>query len=216
MAAARSWIVGLTGGIATGKSRVGELLEELGAALECSDRIVRELQAPGAPILVEIIRAFGEEYLLPSGELDRAKLGGLVFGDDRARKKLGRLIHPRVYGELARRMQSHIDAEVPVVVLDIPLLLESQQSGQGSGALIPFHEVVLVYADKATQIERIVERDGLSPDDARARIQSQIPIEKKRELADVVIENTGAWEKTDREVRRHFERWLSGPPESPG
>ncbi len=201
--------IGLTGGIGTGKSRVAELLRALGAAVECSDEIVREIQAPGGAALAEIAATFGESYLLPSGELDRARLGELVFRDPDARKKLGDLIHPLVYRELARRLEAHRRRQVPVVVLDIPLLLEGRKAGRGSGALLPLDLILLVYADEQIQLERIMARDGLSPEDALARIRSQLSIEEKRAMADVVIDNSGEWEATAQVVHEHYAEWIS-------
>jgi dephospho-CoA kinase len=203
-------VVGLTGGIGTGKTRVAELLRELGAAVECSDLIVRELQEPGGEILAAIREEFGPEVLLPSGELDRAKLGERVFGDDEARTRLGNLIHPAVYRELHRRMEEHRAAGVNVIVLDIPLLLEGKRSGRGSGAKLPFDVIAVVYASEETQLERVLARDGLTPDEARARVRSQVPIEEKREMADVVIDNSGAWESAEKQVRELYEAWVEG------
>ena len=205
-----SIVIGLTGGIGTGKSRVAELLRELGAAVECSDLIVRELQQPGGEVLAAIVAEFGAEMQLPSGELDRAKLGERVFNDDQARQRLGNLIHPAVYRELLSRMETHRAAGVPVIVLDIPLLLEGRRSGRGSGALLPFDLIVVVYADEATQLERVQARDGLSRDEALARIGSQVPIEEKRSMADVVIENGADWATTEKQVRQLYESWAGG------
>ena len=207
--------IGLTGGIGTGKSRVGELLRTLGAAVECSDEIVREIQAPGGTALAQIASLFGEEYVLPSGELDRTRLGELVFRDPDARRKLGSLIHPLVYSELARRLHAHRQREVQVVVLDIPLLLEGRQAGRGSGALLSFDLILVVYADEETQLKRIMARDGLSHEDALARIRSQLPIEEKRALADVVIDNSGNWEATAQRVRECYQQWVSADRPSP-
>jgi dephospho-CoA kinase len=202
-----STVVGLTGGIGTGKSRVADLLEALGAAVECSDRIVRELQEPGGEVLDAIVETFGREFLTPSGELDREKLGERVFGDEEARLTLGRLIHPAVYQELLRRMEAHREAGVPVIVLDIPLLLEGRTSGKGSGALLPFDVIAVVYARPEIQLERIVARDGLPETQARARIGSQLPIDDKASLADVVIDNSGDWERTAEQVHKLYREW---------
>ena len=203
-----SVVVGLTGGIGTGKTRVGELLRELGAAVECSDLIVRELQSPGGEVLEAIAETFGREYLLPSGELDRAKLGELVFHDPAARTKLGGLIHPAVYRTLLARMEAHKEAGVSVIVLDIPLLLEGRRAGTGSGAMLPFDVICVVYADEDAQLARVTQRDGLSPEDARARMASQVPIEEKRAMADVVVDNSGEWETTAKQVRELYEGWV--------
>ena len=205
-----SVVVGLTGGIGTGKSRVAELLRELGAAVECSDLIVRELQQPGGEVLAAIVAEFGAEVQLPTGELDRAKLGDRVFNDDEARLRLGNLIHPAVYRELLRRMEAHRAAGASVIVLDIPLLLEGRRSGRGSGGLLPFDVIVVVYADEAAQLERVQARDGLSRDEALARIASQVPIEEKRAMADVIVENGADWATTEKQVRELYERWAGG------
>lgn len=206
-----STVVGLTGGIGTGKTRVAELLRELGAAVECSDQIVHELQARGGDALGAIAETFGREYLLPSGELDRAKLGSLVFADPAARRKLTDIIHPRVYRELRRRMEAHRAAGVRVIVLDIPLLLEGRRAGRGSGALLPFDVICVVYADPETQLARITARDGLSRDDAQARIRAQVPIDEKRDMADAVIDNSGDWSAAEKQVRELYAEWEKDP-----
>lgn len=208
MADPQSVIIGLTGGIGTGKSRVADLLESLGAAIVDSDKIVREIQKAGSEALGEIAETFGAEFLLPSGELDRPRLGKLIFDDPDARLKLNKIIHPRVTRALRERMEAHVAAGVPVVVVDIPLLLEGRKAGTGAGAVLPFDVVAVIYADEATQVERVVARDGLPREDALARVRSQMSIEEKRELADLVIDNTGTWEQTEATVREHFARWL--------
>lgn len=204
-----SWVVGLTGGIGSGKTRVADLLRELGAAVECSDLIVRELQAPGGEVLEAIAETFGPQYLTADGELDREKLGELVFNDPEARTKLGNLTHPRVYGQLLRRMEQHRAAGVEVIVLDIPLLLEGRKTGRGSGAKLPFDAICVVYADEPTQLERVMARDNLSQEQAQSRISAQMPIEEKRRMADVVIDNTGDWSSTEKQVRDLYDSWTA-------
>ncbi|MFI5316235.1 MAG: dephospho-CoA kinase [Myxococcota bacterium] len=208
MAGSGSLLVGLTGGIGTGKSKVADLLERLGAAVDCSDKIVRELQAPGGPALRAIVEAFGAQYLTPAGELDRAKLGKLVFEDRDARLRLNLLIHPLVTAEHQRRAASHRARGVAVIVADIPLLLEGRKAGVGTGAILPFDLVAVVYATEAQQLERVIARDRLSAEDARARIAAQLSIEEKRAMADVVIDNSGAWQVTEKQVRELYESWL--------
>ncbi len=208
MAASGSVLIGLTGGIGTGKSRVAELLRALGAAVECSDAIVRELQAPGGAGLAAIVEAFGPSYLTREGELDRAKLGKLVFNDPGARTRLNLLIHPLVTRETQSRIAAHRARGVPVIVADIPLLLEGKQAGVGSGAVLPFDRIVLVYATEEQQLARVMARDKLSREEALSRIRAQLPIEQKRALADVVIDNTGAWEAAEKQVREHYSVWL--------
>ena len=208
MATPGSVLIGLTGGIGTGKSRVAELLRALGAAVECSDLIVRELQAPGGAGLAAIVEAFGPEYLTPEGELDRGKLGKLVFNDPSARGRLNLLIHPLVTRETQARIAAHRARGVAVIVADIPLLLEGKQAGIGSGAVLPFDWIVLVYATEEQQLARVMARDKLSHEDALARIRSQLPIEQKRALADVVVDNTGDWEATEKQVRELYDDWV--------
>ena len=215
MAGTKSLVVGLTGGIGTGKSRVSALLEELGAAVDCSDKIVRELQAPGGAGLRAIVEAFGREYLTAGGELDRAKLGKRVFEDREARLRLNLLIHPLVTAEHQRRVAAHRARGVPVIVLDIPLLLEGRKAGVGTGAIVPFDLVVLVYATEAQQLARVLGREAVAGHHARARIASQLPIEEKRALANVVIDNSGAWEATEKQVRELYAGWLSAARSAP-
>lgn len=203
----RSLVVGLSGGIGTGKTRVAELLRELGSAVECSDQIVRELQAPGAEVLRGIVQQFGSEMLTAEGELDRPRLGALVFSDADARRALGALIHPAVYRELARRTEEHRERGVPVIVLDIPLLLEGRAAGHGSGAKLPFDLIAVVWAPPAVQLERVMARDDLPRDQAQARIDAQMPIDEKARMADVRIDNAGAWDATDRQVRKLYREW---------
>jgi dephospho-CoA kinase len=208
MAGKRALLIGLTGGIGSGKSKVADLLERLGAAVDCSDKIVRELQAPGGPGLRAIVEQFGREYLTANGELDRAKLGKLVFEDRDARLRLNLIIHPLVTAEHQRRVAAHRARGVDVIVADIPLLLEGKKAGVGTGAILPFDLIVLVYAPESLQLERVIARDRLSPEDARARIASQLSIEEKRALADVVIDNSGAWEDTEKQVRELYASWV--------
>ncbi len=203
----RTYVVGLTGGIGTGKSRVADLLEKLGAAVVCADRIVHEIQEAGTEALDEIARVFGPEYIQENGQLDRARLGSLVFTDPSARKKLNDIVHPRVTRAMAERLEELRTEGAPVVVLDIPLLLEGRVAGRGTGAVLPFDEIVVVYAEDETQVERVVARDGLSRAEVLDRVRAQMPLEEKRKLANTIIENSGSWDHTERQVRALYKRW---------
>ncbi len=194
-------IVGLTGGIATGKSTVARMLAELGAVVIDADAIVHELQAPGSPVLAEIVGAFGPDVLDASGALDRAVLGDRVFRDPQARQRLNAILHPRVGAEMARRVQAAQRAGVSLIVLDIPLLFETRARG-GAGV----EAVILVYAPRALQIERQMARDGCDRAEAERRIAAQMPIEEKRALADHVIDNSTSRERTEAQVRALFEQ----------
>lgn len=199
-------VVGLTGGVGTGKSSVARMLARLGAAVIDADRIVHELQAPGTPLLRQMVAAFGEEVLRPDGSLDRARLGRRVFADPEARQRLNALVHPAVGAEMARRLEAARQAGARLVVLDIPLLLESRARGGDARGLV--EEVIVVYAPVSLQIERQMARDGSTREEAQARVRAQMPIEEKRRLADHVIDNSGSLKETQRQVRALFARLL--------
>lgn len=203
-------MIGLTGGIGTGKTRVSDLLRSLGAAVECADLVVRELQQPGGALLEAIVAEFGKDYLQDDGELDRVKFGALVFNNTEARKKLNTLTGPLVQAELVARFEAHAASDVPLIVFDIPLLLEGRTAGRpSSNSALQFDQIVLVYASASTQLDRVMARDGLSGEEAQARIDSQMSIEKKRELADAVIDNSGSWDATEAQVRALFADWTA-------
>jgi dephospho-CoA kinase len=202
-------IVGLSGGIATGKSTVARLFEKLGAVVIDADAIVHELQAPGAPMLREIARAFGAELIRPDGSLDRAKLGEIAFRDPEARRRLNAIVHPGVGAEMARRVAAARAAGAKLVVLDIPLLFEGRKARTGSAALLRFDATVLVYAPETLQIERQAAREGYGRDEALRRVRAQMPIEEKRALADFVIDNSGTLTETERQVRELYARLLA-------
>jgi len=188
--------VGLTGGIACGKSTVSRMLEARGAAIVDADRIAREVVLPGQPALRDIRETFGEDVIAADGALDRKRLGAIVFADEAARKKLEGILHPRIRAEMARQM-AEWNAKEPerLVVVDIPLLYES-----GLDKLFSFEEIVVVYVPRSVQLERLIARDGLPLEDAERRLDAQMPIERKRELADVVIDNSGTLAETERQV----------------
>jgi dephospho-CoA kinase len=190
-------VIGLTGGIGSGKSTVSRLLRGLGATVVDADAIVHELQAAGSPMLEQIVEAFGPGVLLDSGELDREALGSLVFADEAARQRLN-IVHPAVGVEMSRRIEEARKARVPLVVVDVPLLLET---GRGGG----FEAVVVVYCSREQQIERQRARDGSSLEEAEQRVKAQLPIEEKRRLADHVIDNSGTPEETERQVLALYE-----------
>jgi len=200
-------VVGLTGGIGSGKSTVCRLLSALGAVVIDSDAIVHELQAPGTKLLAQIAESFGSEMIRPDGSLDRARLGQLVFGDDAARARLNALVHPVVSRETLRRLEAARAAGAALVVLDIPLLLEGRadrSSGAGRTASDSASEVIVVYAREEQQIERQLARDGSSREHATERVRAQLSIEEKRKLADYVIDNSGTPEDTERQVRELY------------
>lgn len=199
-------LVGLTGGIGSGKSTVSRMFAALGATVIDADAIVHELQAPGQPLVDEIARVFGRGVVGEDGGLDRAALGDLVFRDESARKRLNEIVHPKVAGEFARRVAAAQAAGASLLILDIPLLFEGRRAGTGASAATPFDTTVLVYASEETRIARQIERDGCTREEALRRIRAQMPLSEKRELADHVIENDGSLEETERQVRELYRR----------
>mgnify|MGYP001026483453 CR=1 FL=1 len=193
-------IIALTGGIASGKSTVSAMLAELGAAVVDADRVAREVVLPGTPGLRSVAEAFGQAVLNEDGTLNRKKLGDLVFADEAKRKRLEAILHPEIRRVMEARI-ADLERENPrrLVVADIPLLYET-----GLDARYP--EVMLVYVPPAIQLERLMKRDGLSPEKARERLNAQLPIDEKKARADWVIDNSGSLEDTRRQVLEFWRR----------
>jgi dephospho-CoA kinase len=193
-------IVGLSGGIGSGKSTVTRMLEELGATTVDADAIVHELQAPGSPLLDEIAEAFGPEVLRSDGALDREAVGAIVFRDPDARARLGKLMHPPVIAEMMRRAQAAVETSAPMVVLDIPLLFEGQKNGTGSAAVMKWEATILVWVPMEVQIERTMGRDDCDRGEAERRVAAQLPIDEKKAMATHVVDNSGTIEQTRAQV----------------
>ena len=191
----RFLLVGLTGSIATGKSTVSRMFAHLGARVIDADLLAREVVMPGQAAYARIVEEFGPQVVQEDGSLDRKALGALVFGDSAKRKRLEEITHPAI-GLRRARLLSVLDEEAfeGVVIWDAALLFE----GGGAGRM---DRVVVVYADPETERRRLVERDGLSDADARARIASQMPVAEKAKLAHHVIDNSGTRDETERQVR---------------
>lgn len=185
--------IGLTGGIASGKSTVSTWLREAGVPVLDSDTLARQAVAPHSPGLAEVVAQFGETLLLPDRSLNREALGALVFRDAEARARLNAIVHPRVRALTEEALQRLEAAGETRVVLDIPLLYEVRDPTE-------FETVVVVYVDAATQLQRLMKRNSLSEADARARINSQLSLEIKKARAGVVIDNGGSFEETRRQV----------------
>ena len=191
----RFLLVGLTGSIATGQSTVSRMFAHLSARVIDADLLAREVVMPGQAAHARIVEEFGPQVVQEDGSLDRKALGALVFADAAKRKRLEEITHPAI-GARRQRILSVLDEEAfeGVVIWDVALLFE------GGGAA-KMDRVVVVYADQETELRRLMERDGLSDADARARIASQMPVAEKAKLADHVIDNSGTREGTERQVR---------------
>ena len=203
-------VLGLSGGIGTGKSTVVRFLGSLGATVIDADAIVHELQAPGTPLLDEIAEAFGREVIDTEGKLDRNALGAIVFSDPAARRQLEQIVHPKVIATIADRVASAQAAGAPLIVVDIPLLFERSENSPNPDPAPSFDARVLVYAPEQQQIERQIKRDGCDREEALQRIRAQLPIERKKAMADVVIDNAGSLEETRRQALLLFERFTAG------
>ncbi|WP_432175849.1 dephospho-CoA kinase [Streptomyces sp. Tue6028] len=184
--------VGLTGGIGAGKSEVSRLLVEHGAVLIDADRIAREVVAPGTAGLAAVVDAFGRDVLAPDGSLDRPRLGAIVFADPEKLAVLNAIVHPLV-GARSRELEDAAPDDA-VVVHDVPLLAEN-------GLASLYDLVIVVDAAPETQLDRLVRLRGMTEQDARARMAAQATREKRREVADVVIDNDVALDELERRVR---------------
>jgi dephospho-CoA kinase len=200
--------VGLTGGIASGKSTVAAMLEERGARLIDFDVLTREAEAPGLPAWRAIVAAFGEGILLTDRTLDRAKLGALVFSDPAKLRLLNECVHPHVFAEWERRIAA-IRKNDPraIVVSDIPLLIEV-------GMQDMVDVIVLVHVPPAEQMGRLEKRNGVPREGAEARLAAQMPIDGKIAVADYVIDNLGTLEQTRRQVADLWERLIAREEET--
>jgi dephospho-CoA kinase len=193
-------LVGLTGGIGSGKSTVSSLLASLGAVIVDADAITRQLQAPGEPLLTVIAERFGADILDNDGSLIRQKLADQVFGNAEALADLNKIVHPAVGREMARLIDSQRETD-NVVVLDIPLLAENPRSGLSG--------VIVVDVDPELAVSRLVEHRAMSTSDARARIERQVSREKRKEIADWILDNSGDLSTLEEQVTRMW-KWMLG------
>lgn len=188
-------IIGLTGGIACGKSTVAAMLVARGAALVDADQVAREVVMPGEAALSAVVRQFGQAVLAEDGTLNRSALGQLVFGDREQLKKLEAILHPAIRERMQARLRRY-EAEDParLAIADIPLLYETGQADSYPGVLV-------VYVPQALQLERLLARSPeMTEEQARSRIALQMDIEEKRRRADWVIDNSGTLAETEQQV----------------
>ncbi|WP_461394051.1 dephospho-CoA kinase [Deferrisoma sp.] len=187
-------LVGLTGGIATGKSTAARAFARAGAVVIDADRVARQVVKPGTEGLEAVRAAFGDGVLRPDGSLDREALGRIVFADAEARERLNRILHPRIQDEVDRRVREAVAADPKaLVVYDVPLLFETKAKGR-------FDLVVVVYVPPELQLRRLMLRDGLAEKEAGQRLAAQMSIDEKARRADVVLDNRGPPERLEEAV----------------
>ena len=191
-------LIGVTGGIATGKSTVDRMLEAHGAVVIDADELAREVVRPGEPALEAVAARFGHDLILPDGSLDRVRLGAIVFADPDARRDLERITHPAIAELMRDRITVALQGDAPLVAVDIPLLYENARESM-------FEGVLLVYAPPEVQIRRLRDRNGLDETAALQRLAAQLPIDEKRARATWVIDNGSGVDATADAVARWWE-----------
>ena len=185
--------IGLTGGIASGKSTVSDMLRQLGAWIVDADKLARKVVEPGQPAWQDIVAIFGEGILLHDGHLNRKAVGDMIFGDERMRQQLEAITHPRIRQAASEQLKEAALRDFAVAVLDVPLLIEV-------GWTDMVDTVWVVYVNSAAQIKRLMERDGLNSEQALARIASQMRLQDKLQYANVVVDNSEGLEETRQQV----------------
>jgi dephospho-CoA kinase len=197
-------LIGLTGGVGSGKSTVADMLRDLGAEVIDADDAAHAVYAPGTPGFDEVVREFGPSYVRDGG-IDRGRLGELVFNDVEARKRLNAIVHPLVREWMADRTSEAAERGAEVVVHDVPLLFEN-------GLEATYEAVILVYAPEAVQLERLMSGRGVQEGRARAMIAAQMPMEEKRRLARLVVDNSRSRDETRAQVKRLWDGELVRQP----
>jgi dephospho-CoA kinase len=187
-------VFGLTGGIASGKSTVGRMLRDEGAPVVDADQLARAVVEPGQPALDDIVREFGRSVLQDDGALDRKRLGEIVFSDETKRKRLQQITHPRIAMAAQAQVEGYRAQGEPVVVYEAALLVENNLHRALDG-------LIVVRATVEQQVERCMKRDGVTEEQARARIAAQLPLVEKLKVATHVIDNTGTLDETRAQVR---------------
>lgn len=192
--------MGLTGGIATGKSTVAAMLSDLGARIIDADKVAHAVYREGKPAWHAILKHFGRDILLPDNQIDRRKLGQIVFQHPDQKVRLNAIVHPHVKTQIRKRIEA-LSREDPkaVIVLDVPLLIESAMDEGLS-------EIIVVYAPESIQMQRLMLRDGIEQTDALSRIRAQMSIEEKKQRATIVIDNSGHPKDTKRQTILAFEK----------
>lgn len=187
-----SYVLGITGGIASGKSTVVNVFRSYDFPIVDGDVVARRVVEPETPGLLALVNVFGDSIITPEGTLDRKKLGSLIFQDETERKKLNQTLEPFIRSEIDRQIEI-AKKNSPLVIADIPLLYESDYKKQ-------MDAVAVVYTDQSTQLKRLMARNQLSEVEAMNRINSQMSLEEKKQLADIVFDNRGSLDETADQV----------------
>lgn len=194
-------IIGLTGNIATGKSTVSEMFRNKhDIPVIDADLIAREVVEPGEKALAEIVHTFGETILLEDDSLNRQKLGGIIFKDNAKREQLNKIVHPAVRERMEEKKQALLTEGYNTIVLDIPLLYENNLT-------YLVDKTIVVYTDEMTQLKRLTKRNQLSQKEAKDRMKAQMDLERKKKLADAVIDNSNAITATEKQLQKLLESW---------
>ena len=193
-------IIGLTGGIASGKSTVANMLRDKNIPIVDADVVAREVVEMGTDTYKELVREFGEEILNTDKSLNRPKLGSIIFQDETKRQKLNNIMHPSIRTSMKEKTQKYLKEGHEVVVMDIPLLFESKLTHL-------VDKTLLVYVTKETQLKRLMERNDLTEKEATDRINSQMPLSEKVKLSHAVIDNNGPLTKTEQQLNDILTNW---------
>lgn len=196
-------IIGLTGGIASGKSTVSSFFRQKGAVVLDADQIARELSEPGGELHAEYVRHFGAEVLQNDGTLDRRRIGQIVFSDPQQKQWLDTVSHPAIRGELLRQLAQKQNEKQRLILLDIPLLFESGWDKMAD-------KTCLVYVNETIQLQRLMKRNGYTRREAQDRIAAQMPLEEKKKRADYLIDNNGSLTDTIRQAEALWREWIHG------
>lgn len=192
-------VIGLTGGIASGKSTVANILKEKGIPIVDADIIAREVVEKGSETLNKLVETFSPAILHNDGSLDRAALGSIIFHNEEKRQLLNSIMHPSIRKRMKEKTAQYLQEGYSVVVMDIPLLFESKLTHL-------VDKTIVVYVDEEVQLKRLMERNTLSKDEALARIHSQMPLKEKKNLADFVIDNNGSLNETTTQLQEIIQK----------
>lgn len=193
-------VIGLTGSIASGKSTVSSMLEEMKIPVIDADKVSREVVEPGEEAYLSVVKQFGEDILLPDGNINRKKLGSVIFSNEEKRKILNGIVHPAVRKRMLEQKEDYVQNGESIIVMDIPLLFESQLTHM-------VDKVIVVFVEEMVQLKRLMERDQSTKEEALQRIHSQIPLKEKVKLADAVINNNGTRAETLKQLKNIVDEW---------